>query len=147
MTSEPEVREQFEPQKLAAELHDRIHEVAALVDYHSRVEIGWAPEEAIPMLAEALQAAYSAGIAARDGDKMMHDLQALSEKELKLETALAGATEREKRLREALRNLVEHFHAYEKGWITGIEENWRYRVGLKSDLAEAERVLAEEERE
>ena len=54
-----EMRERFE--KEAGVLHDRIHEVAALVDYHTRVEIGWAPEEAIPILADALEAAYQRG--------------------------------------------------------------------------------------
>lgn len=47
-------------EKRAGELHDQIHEVAALMDYHTRFEIGWAPEEAIPILADALQEAWQA---------------------------------------------------------------------------------------
>lgn len=45
----------------AGELHDEVHEAAALVDYHTKVEIGWAPEEAIPILTEALGAVYLMG--------------------------------------------------------------------------------------
>lgn len=46
--------------KRAGDLHDRIHEVAALVNTNG-VEIGWAPEEAIPILEEALEEAYNEG--------------------------------------------------------------------------------------
>ena len=72
-----EMRERFE--KEAGVLHDRIHEVAALVDYHTRVEIGWAPEEAIPILADALEAAYQRGReagleeAAKEADRINDD--------------------------------------------------------------------------
>lgn len=44
-------------ERIAGELHDHIHEAAALVDAHTHVEIGWAPEEAIPILADALERA------------------------------------------------------------------------------------------
>lgn len=61
-----EAREQVDNNRLqfhdeAASLHDRIHEAAALVSWPDEVEIGWAPEEAIPILAEALQEKFEAG--------------------------------------------------------------------------------------
>ena len=49
-----------EHRRLAAELHDRVHERAALVTTNG-VDVGWAPEDAIPMLAEALAEAEERG--------------------------------------------------------------------------------------
>jgi hypothetical protein len=46
--------------RLAGELHDQVHEAAALVNMGG-VEIGWAPEDAIPLLAVGLAEAYEAG--------------------------------------------------------------------------------------
>lgn len=44
--------------------------------------------------------------------------------------------------REALRKLVEQFHAYENGWLDGKPENWRNRIGLQMDLQKAEALLS-----
>jgi hypothetical protein len=38
----------------AADLHDRVHEAAALVEYNSGKPAGWAPEDSIPILADEL---------------------------------------------------------------------------------------------
>jgi ethanolamine utilization microcompartment shell protein EutL len=45
--------DQKELNKRAGDLHDKIHEVAALVNTKG-VEVGWAPEDAIPILAKEL---------------------------------------------------------------------------------------------
>jgi hypothetical protein len=56
MTDERKQQIRERAEKIAGPLHDEIHEAAALIDAHTRVEIGWAPEDSIPMLADALEA-------------------------------------------------------------------------------------------
>lgn len=46
--------------KLAGDLHDAVHEASALVNLEGQT-IGWAPEDAIPLIAAALKQAYVAG--------------------------------------------------------------------------------------
>jgi hypothetical protein len=53
-----------------------------------------------------------------------------------------GAAE-ETSAEKSLRKLVEHFKAYENGWLG--PEVWRNRIGLQGDLAEAESVLKRQE--
>lgn len=72
-------------EKLAGDLHDQIHERSALVNMQG-VEIGWAPEDSIPLLAQELEAQYKAG-----GD-----------------AALEEAAKREAGLRKLIEELAQH---------------------------------------
>lgn len=62
----------------AAALHDKVHEVAALVSWpDTNLVIGWAPEESIPVIAQALAEAeelgYQRGVRAANQLKLMLD--------------------------------------------------------------------------
>lgn len=48
-------------------------------------------------------------------------------------------------LREALRNLLSQFEAYQSGWMTGNAVDWRNRIGLIDDMREARAALASTE--
>lgn len=52
-------------------------------------------------------------------------------------------TEREEKLEQALRELVEQFHAYQNGWMgVGV---WRTRIGLPAALEQAVKLLDKRE--
>lgn len=46
--------------KLAGELHDQVHEACGLVSLNG-TDVGWAPEEGIPLIAEALKQMFERG--------------------------------------------------------------------------------------
>lgn len=51
--------------------------------------------------------------------------------------------EREEKLEQALRELVEQFHAYQNGWMgVGV---WRTRIGLPAALEQAVKLLDKRE--
>jgi hypothetical protein len=71
----------------------------------------------------------------------VEDFLGLSEDEVKRAIQPAMPVEaREVALESALRNLLEQFYAYSNNWLG--PDSWRWRIGLRDDLQQAEDALA-----
>lgn len=57
---EEEAKETPNFMEIAGQLHDQVHEVCGLVAMDGK-DVGWAPEEGIPMIAAALKEMYERG--------------------------------------------------------------------------------------